>query len=239
MENNLKVTQFSEENMVHVIKSIQRVKAELVNEFKKLTSATVHEAYGGRGALSCRIKPITPDMKVCGPVVTVKVPPCDNLILHKAIYVAQKGDVIVGDAGGFTESGAWGEIMAVAALQRGIGGLVFNGAVRDSQTIIELGFPVFSCGLSIKGTEKRSLGLINYPLILDNVIINPGDLILGDRDGLVVVKREEAEEVLQKSLAREEKEKLIKERLKQGESTLDIYGFGQVLKSVDLIEEGI
>jgi 4-hydroxy-4-methyl-2-oxoglutarate aldolase len=176
-------------------------------------------------------------MKVCGPVVTVKVRPCDNLILHKAIYVAQKGDVIVADAGGYMEAGAWGEIMAVAAHHRGIGGLVFNGMVRDSQAMSELGFPVFSCGLSIKGTEKTSLGWINHPLNLDNITIFPGDLILGDRDGLVVVKREEAQEVLQKSLAREEKEKGIKERLRRGESTLDIYGFAEILKARGLAEE--
>ena len=101
----------------------------------------------------------------------------------------------------------------------------------------DLGFPVFSVALSIKGTEKVSLGSINHPLYLDNIRIHPGDLILGDRDGLVVVSREEAEEVLQKSLAREEKEKGIKERLRRGESTLDIYGFGDILKSRGLTEE--
>lgn len=224
-------------NLAHVIRNIQRVPVELVNQYKELSSATVHEASGGKGALSSRIKPISPEMKVCGPAVTVKVRPCDNLILHKAIYVAQKGDVVVADAEGYIEAGAWGEIMAVAAHQRGIGGFIFNGAVRDSQAMSDLGFPVFACGLCIKGTEKVSLGWINHPLNLDNITIHPGDLILGDRDGLVVVKREEAEEVLQKSLAREEKEGGIKERLRRGESTLDIYGFTDILKARGLTEE--
>jgi 4-hydroxy-4-methyl-2-oxoglutarate aldolase len=224
-------------NLAHVIRNIQRVPVELVNQYKELSSATVHEASGGKGALSSRIKPISPEMKVCGPAVTVKVRPCDNLILHKAIYVAQKGDVVVADAEGYMEAGAWGEIMAVAAHQRGIGGFIFNGAVRDSQAMSDLGFPVFACGLCIKGTEKVSLGWINHPLNLDNITIHPGDLILGDRDGLVVVKREEAEEVLQKSLAREEKEGGIKERLRRGESTLDIYGFTDILKARGLTEE--
>jgi 4-hydroxy-4-methyl-2-oxoglutarate aldolase len=169
--------------------------------------------------------------------VTVKLRPGDNLMLHKAIYVAQKGDVILADANGYLEAGAWGEIMAVAAHQRGLGGFVFNGAVRDAQAMTDLGFPVFSVALSIKGTEKVSLGSINHPLYLDNIRIHPGDLILGDRDGLVVVSREEAEEVFGKSLAREEKEKGIKERLRRGESTLDIYGFGDILKSRGLTEE--
>jgi len=202
--------------MVHVIHTIQRVPIELVIEYKKLSSATVYEASGGRGALSANIKPIAPDMFVCGPAVTVRVRPGDNLMLHKAIYVAQPGDVLVADAEGFTEAGAWGEIMAVAAQARGIAGLVFNGAVRDAQAVTELGFPVFSRGLCIKRTEKISLGPINHTLILDNVTICPGDLILGDRDGVVVVSREDAAVILQASKDREEKERTMKERLRRG-----------------------
>ena len=225
--------------MFHVIHTIQRVQTELVSEYSKLSSATVHEASGGIGALSANIKPISTDMVVCGPAITVNLRPGDNLMLHKAIYVAEPGDVIVADAKGFTEAGAWGEIMAVAAQARGITGLVFNGAVRDSQEMTKLGFPVFSRALCIKGTEKISLGWINHPLILDNVTIHPGDLILGDRDGVVVVKHEDAAEILQKSKARDEKEKGIKERLKRGESTLNILGFGKILKERGLSEEGV
>jgi len=223
--------------MAHVIRAIRRISPELVHRYSALSSATIHEASGGKGALSSRIKPISPRMRICGPAVTVKVRPCDNLMLHEAIYVAERGDVIVADAGGYAEAGAWGEIMAVAAQQRGIAGFVFNGAVRDSQVMADIGFSVFACALSIKGTEKVSLGSINHPLNLDNITINPGDLIVGDGDGLVVVRREEAGEVLEKSLAREEKEKVIKERLHRGESTLDIYGFRNTLKALGLTEE--
>jgi 4-hydroxy-4-methyl-2-oxoglutarate aldolase len=223
--------------MVHVIKSFERVPKELVQEYKQLTSATVYEASGAKGALSSRIKPVSPDMFVCGTAVTVKIRPKDNLLLHKAIYVAQPGDVIVADAEGFTEAGAWGEIMAFAAQQCGIAGLVFNGAVRDAREISALGFPVFSAGLCIKETEKISLGWINHPLNFDNQTIHPGDLILGDRDGVVVVKREEAQDVLKKSLAREEKERGVKARIKRGETTLDIFGLGEILKSRGLTEE--
>ncbi len=223
--------------MAHVIHKIQRVSAELVRQYREISSATVHEAFGQRGALSHRIKPISPTMRVCGPAITVKVRPGDNLMLHKAICVAQKGDVLVADADGYMEAGAWGEIMAVAAQQKGIAGLVFNGAVRDADPIIELGFPIFCCGLSIKGTEKISLGLINHPLNFDNVTIHPGDLVLGDRDGVVVVRREEAQEVLQKALARDEKEMGIKERLRKGETTLELLGFAEILKKRGLTEE--
>lgn len=178
-------------------------------------------------------------MTVCGTVVTVKTRPCDNLMLHKAIYAAEAGDVIVADADGYVEAGAWGEIMAVAAQARGIAGFVFNGAVRDSVPMRDLGFPVFACSLSIKGTGKTCLGSINHPINIDNITIHPGDLILGDRDGLVVVERGSAEEVLQKSLGREEKEKGIKERLRNGESSLDIYGFTGILAKLGLTEEQV
>ena len=223
--------------MSQVINRIQRVSPAVVNNYRALSSATVHEASGGKGALSSRIKPIFPAMRLCGPAVTVKVRPGDNLLLHKAIYVAQPGDVIVADADGFTEAGPWGEIMAVAALARGIVGLVINGCVRDADAMNERGFAVFACGLCIKGTEKAALGLINHPLNLDNVTINPGDLVLGDRDGVVVVRRDEALEVYEKSMAREEKEAKIKERLINGETTLDIYGFGAVITARGLTED--
>jgi 4-hydroxy-4-methyl-2-oxoglutarate aldolase len=223
---------------MHVKNKFERVSRDLVERYRDLSSATVYEASGARGALSSRLKPISPDMAMCGPAITVKVRPRDNLMLHKAIYVAQPGDVIVADAEGFTEAGAWGEIMAVAAKQRGIAGLIFNGAVRDAQAITELGFPVFSLALCIKATEKLSLGLINHPLNLDNVTIHPGDLVLGDRDGIVVVKREEAEDVLAKSLARESKEEVLMLRIERGETTLDMLGFGDILKSRGMVEEG-
>ena len=118
-----------------VIHSIDRVSPEIVEQYKSLSSATVHEASGGRGALSSRIKPIDPHMRICGTAVTVKVRPGDNLMLHKAIYVAKPGDVIVADAQGFVEAGAWGEVMTVAAQARSIGGLIFNGAIRDTREI--------------------------------------------------------------------------------------------------------
>jgi 4-hydroxy-4-methyl-2-oxoglutarate aldolase len=223
--------------MVHVVKSFQRVPDDLVKQFKKLTAATVYEASGAKGALSSRIKPISPDMVVCGTAVTVKMRPKDNLMLHKAIYVAKPGDVIVADAEGYTEGGAWGEVMSFAAKQRGIAGLVFNGAVRDSQAITALGFPIFAVTLCIKETEKISLGLINHPLNFDNQTINPGDLILGDRDGVVVVKRENAAEILRNSQARDEKEKVLKERILRGETTLTMFPFGEILKSRGLTEE--
>ncbi|MBN1152594.1 MAG: 4-carboxy-4-hydroxy-2-oxoadipate aldolase/oxaloacetate decarboxylase [Dehalococcoidia bacterium] len=222
---------------VAVIHFIDRVSSDIVEAYKNLTSATVYEASGRRGALSSRLKPIDTGMKLCGPAVTVKLRPGDNLMLHKAIYVAHTGDIIVADAEGFVEAGAWGEIMTVAAMARGLGGLVFNGAIRDTREIVALGFPSFCAGVSIKGTDKASIGLINHPLILDNVVIQPGDLVLGDADGVVIVSRKDAGEVLRRSREREQTESRAMERLRAGESTLDMYRLTQILQQRHLTEE--
>jgi len=221
-----------------VVHSIERVVPEIVEQFRRFPSATIYEASGGRGALSSRIKPIDCRMRVCGTAVTVKVRPGDNLMLHKAIYVAKAGDVIVADAQGFIEAGAWGEVMTVAAQAHSLGGLVFNGAIRDTREITELGFPAFCAGVCIKGTEKASIGLINHQLVMDSVVINPGDLVIGDCDGVVIVSREDAEDVLRKSREREQKEARAMERLRAGETTLDMYGLGQILAERRVTEEG-
>ena len=220
----------------HVIKKISRPAQNLVQELADFETATVHEAYGGKGALSCDIKPIDPSGRVCGPAVTVSGRPGDNLILHKAIYVAEPGDVLVATVGGYTEAGPWGEIMTVAAQARGIAGLIIDGSVRDSRSIIDLRFPVFSKSLSIKGTTKDSLGLINHTISIGGVSINPGDLILGDCDGVVVVARQDLSEVLAQCKLRREKEKKIKEELKKGKSTLELLGFDKILQTKGLKE---
>lgn len=220
----------------HVITDIQRVPRDLVDSIKNYPTATIHEAYGARGALDCHIKPIHVDMKLCGPVVTVKARPGDNLIIHKAIYVAHPGDVLLVDTTAYLEGGFWGGIMAVAALQRGIAGLVTDGSVRDTAEMTKMGFPVFSQGISIKGTTKTCLGSINHPIQFQGVDIHPGDLIAGDADGVVVISREDVPEVLIKAKEREEKELKIMEDLKKGKTTLALYGFTILLEREGLLE---
>src|SRR5512136_1485865 len=129
---------------MQVIKEFSRPPSALLRELSAYDSATVHEAYGGKGALQSDLKPLDIRMKVCGPAATVSARPGDNLILHKAIYVAARGDVLVVSAGGYVEAGPWGEIMTLAAQERGILGLVIDGSVRDSNAIRDLRFPVFS-----------------------------------------------------------------------------------------------
>lgn len=206
-------------------KNIARPDPAIVKRAAGFSSATIHEAMGRRGALSYGIKPIFPELKLCGPVVTVSSPPVDNLTIHQAIYRCQRGDVLLVTVGGAYEAGYWGEIMTAAAQARGIVGLVIDGCVRDADLIHETGFPIFSRGLSIRGTNKRGGGAINAPLLMDGTVVHPGDLIVGDRDGLVVVPRVEIAQILDESQKREEKEEKIVKELKAGKSTLEIYGW--------------
>jgi len=220
----------------HVIRKILRPPQNLLKEIGFFETATVHEASGGKGALASDIKPIDSLSRLCGPAVTVACRPGDNLMLHKAIYVAEPGDVLVATVGGYKEAGPWGEIMTLAAQARGIAGLIIDGSVRDSRSITDLQFPIFSKSLSIKGTTKDSLGLINHPISIGGVTINPGDLILGDADGIVVVARQNLAEVLTKCKLRREKEEKIKEELKKGKSTLELYGFDKILQAKGMKE---
>ncbi len=220
----------------HVVHDIERVPADLVQAMSRIPTATLHEAYGQKGAFYADVRPVRPGMKLCGPVVPVKCSPGDNIIVHKAIYVAQPGDVLLVDTGGYIEGGFWGGIMTEAALQRRIAGLVTDGSVRDTDEIAESGFPVFSRGISIKGTAKDSLGTINRAIVFSGIQVNPGDLIVADSDGVVVIARQDVSGLLEKALQREEKERRGVEEIRKGRTTLEIYGFSERLKQLGLTE---
>lgn len=191
---------------------------------------------GKRGALPNWIKPIWPGSTLVGSALTVKSRPGDNIMLHKAVNLAAPGDVLVVENDAFREAGLWGEIITVAAMQRGITGIVTNGAVRDTVPIRELGFPVFCGGVSIKGTTKAVPGKINVPISFEGVVINPGDIVVADNDGVVVIPRQEAPQVLQAALAKEKSEAEIIRRIRAGESTMDVLRLAEVYATFDLKE---
>ena len=197
---------------------------EQLQQLAQLPTATVHEALGGIGALPYQIKPIHSKMTLCGPAVTVETHPADNLMIHRALSTAPAGSVLIVSTGEAYGYGYWGEIMAVAAQARGIAGLVIDGCVRDAEQIEKLNFPVFCRGLSIKGTAKVGHGRINQILKIDSVQIFPNDIVLGDRDGVVIIPKERIQEAIDKSIAREEREQAIMDRLRNGETTLEILG---------------
>lgn len=205
----------------------QRVAPDLVARASALSSATMHEAGGKIGAMPSAIKPVHPQFRVCGPAVTVHSPPGDNLWLHYAIHAAQPGDVLVVHTSDRHDHGYWGEVMSTAARARKLGGLVIDGCVRDYLLLGEVGFPVFARGLCIRGTSKdrEAIGWINAPLLFGDLVVRPGDLILGDNDGVVAVTAARAAEVIEASERRDADELAICARLDAGETTLAIYGF--------------
>ena len=205
----------------------ERVGADVVASAAGLSAATLHEAGGKIGALPAEIKPLVPGWRVCGPAVTVHSPGGDNLWLHRAIYACQPGDVLVVHVSDQYEHGYWGEVMATAARAVGIAGLIIDGGVRDSVLLGQIGFPVFSRGLSIRGTGKDfgARGWINAPTRFGDTTVNAGDLMFGDADGVVCITREKAAAVVAAGHERDAWEAGLCTRLEQGETTLDLFGF--------------
>jgi 4-hydroxy-4-methyl-2-oxoglutarate aldolase len=207
-----------------------RPESALLARAAKLPSATIHEAMGRKGALPAAIKPVSSKWKICGPALTVKAKPFNNINIHRAIYLAKPGDILVVDVGGGYEAGYFGEIMAHAAKVRGLGGLVIDGCVRDADLLEEIGFPVFARGLAIQGTTKDEGGSIAESVTIGNVTVVPGDVINGDRDGVVVVPKANLAAALDASEAREEKESRTIAALKSGKSTIELYGWAPLPK---------
>ncbi|HHV64256.1 MAG TPA: 4-carboxy-4-hydroxy-2-oxoadipate aldolase/oxaloacetate decarboxylase [Peptococcaceae bacterium] len=207
-----------------------KVTDEQLKEFYNYSTGNICDCNGKVGNMDPAIKPIDPKCKLVGRAVTVQCNPRDNLIMHKAIYEAKPGDVIVYSIGGYVGAGPFGDIMACACQERGIAGVVIDGACRDAEDMQEMGFPVFCRALNPGGTLKESIGTINKPIVCGGIVVNPGDIIVGDRDGVVVVPAEKAYEVLEKTKALAAKEMEIKELLKAGKTTLEIYGFDKILE---------
>ncbi|SDT04591.1 4-hydroxy-4-methyl-2-oxoglutarate aldolase [Brevibacterium sandarakinum] len=190
----------------------------------ELGAATVYEAHGQKGAIDPAIKPLDPTSVLAGRAVTVKLDPADNWFIHVGLMHAGPGDVLVVDIGGYTDAGPWGDVLTLAAQERGVAGLVIDGAVRDSRDIVESGFPVFTRGVCIRRTTKRQIGAINVPVTIGGIEVVPKDIIVGDADGLVRVPGVEGQAALKSAEAREAKEIGQREQLRQGASTLDLLG---------------
>lgn len=198
---------------------------ELVEQARRLGSATLHEAGGKKGALPSRIKPLRDHWRVAGPAFTVVGPPRDNLWLHRGIYAAPRGAVLVHECGADAEAGYWGGIMGNAALAAGLGGFVTEGGVRDAEELRELGWPIFAANLCIRGTSKRvdGAGSLGRSALLGDILVQTGDLVVGDADGVVVIARADVARVVAAGAQRERDEQEITERIRRGERTLDIY----------------
>lgn len=186
----------------------QRIAQEKVEAFRNLPVANVSDAMSRICALGVSLRPMHRSGKLAGPALTVRTRPGDNLMLHKAIDMAQPGDVIVIDAGGETANSLMGELMLAHAIRRGVAGFVMNGAVRDAEAFLDRNVPVYACGVTHRGPYRTGPGEVGLPIAINGTVIEPGDLILGDLDGVVCVPKAEADAVFVAAARKHEAENL-------------------------------
>lgn len=221
--------------MAVVVQQIDRTESQTVDALASYGVATIHEAQGRTGYLDPALRPIYPGAHIAGTAVTVSVAPCDNWMIHVAVEQCREGDVLVVAPTSASDAGYFGELLATALTARGVRGLVIDAGCRDVRELTEMGFPVWSRYVSATGTVKETLGDVNVPIVCGGQSIAPGDVIVADDDGVVVVPRARAAAVARASEQREDKEAVSRSRYQAGELSLDVSSMRERLAAKGLV----
>ncbi|MCH2694745.1 MAG: RraA family protein [Acidobacteriia bacterium] len=212
---------------------LERPSKALIESYRHFPAAVLSDAMGRTNCMDSGIKTLVPNLRICGPAFTAQCYPGDNLMCHYGLHLAQAGDVLVIDGAGYNEGALWGGLLSLSASQQKLGGTVIEGAARDVEDLKEIDYPVYARNVTPRGVFKLRQGQVNLPVVCGGIVVHPGDLVVGDDNGIAVVPREKITTVIQVASEVLSREKAMTEGIKSGKTTYQFLGLERLFKDQD------